>query len=248
MFDLTLVMPYYRNPSMLALQYKTWSKDWSKALKDRVAVIIVDDGTPTVGESAYNVPRPSMLPDLSIYKVLEDRPWHQHAARNLGAYVAEDSWLLMTDMDHVLPAESLEALLSSIPDLHKTTAYMLHRIEADTKLPTLKNGRFKPHPNSFVLTRGTYWRIGGYDEDYCGIYGTDSLFRQRVRDRAGLELLPHVALVRYWSELVTDASTRDVQRKEGRDPTARERIWNAKVARGERDVIKTLQFEWKQVL
>lgn len=247
MFDLTLVMPYYRNPNMLSLQYQTWSK-WPKRLRDRVAIILVDDGTPDLDEAAINVPRPAKLPDLSIYRVLEDRPWHQHAARNLGAHVAEDGWMLMTDMDHVFPELSLEALFRSLDDLHKTTVYMPHRVEADTGLPTMKNGQLKPHPNSFILTRGTYWHIGGYDEDFCGLYGTDSLFRQRVQDRAGIKMLPKVSLVRYWSNIVADASTRDVQRKEGRMIGARERIWAEKIARGERNRIKTLDFPWTQVL
>jgi hypothetical protein len=105
---LSIVMPYYMNPGMLAHQYETWAA-YPADLKERVDIVIVDDGSPV--SPAADVPRPEGLPPLGIFRVLEDRPWHQHGARNLGAFVAKGPWLLLTDMDHVLPAESLARLL-----------------------------------------------------------------------------------------------------------------------------------------
>lgn len=241
--DLTLVIPTYLNSGMLALQYRTWAA-WPHAVKDRVEIVLVDDGSP---EPAVDVARPEGLPKVSIYRVLEDRPWHQHGARNLGARQAAGPWLLLTDMDHVLSAAAAEKLLARLDRLDAKTIYTLDRIEADTGLPTMQNGRQKPHPNSFVVTKLTYWDIGGYDEDFCGIYGTDALFRKRAFARAKPGHLD-VPLTRYWRGLVPDASTTTLPRKEGRDPEARARILREKAERGEADVIKTLQFPWERVL
>jgi hypothetical protein len=244
---LTIVMPYYDNASMLSLHYRTW-KGWPGKIRKAVEVVIVDDGSPT--SPASNVPRPYDLPAIRIYRVLEDKPWHQHGARNLGAHVAEDGWLLLTDMDHLLTAASAIALLKKIGrrELDKGTAYMLDRIEADTGLPTLGHDlNPKPHPNSFVITRSMFWRIGGYDEDLCGLYGTDRFFRERVFATAERGHLK-IPLVRYWRDLIPDASTTTLPRKEGRDPGAKQAILVAKAARGEADVVKTLQFEWERVL
>lgn len=246
--DLTLVMPYYDNAGMLALQYEGWAA-WPDELKARIAIVLVDDGSPTA--PAVDVPRPEGLPALFIYRVLEDRPWHQHAARNLGAHVAETKWLLLTDMDHVLTAEAAAALFKRIRlgRLDDKACYTLARVEADTGRPTLgKSGLHKPHPNSFVMTRDTYWRIGGYDEDYCGVYGTDGLFRARAARMAKPGHLDKVALVRYWREIVADASTTTLERKEGREPNAKARIAREKAARGEANVIKTLAFPWALAL
>lgn len=241
---ITIVMPFYKNPTMLALQYEGWA-GWPHDLKQRFTIVLVDDGSP---EPAADVERPEGLPELEIYRVTEDRPWHQHAARNLGAHVAPEGWLLLTDMDHVLTEENARALLKRIDQLDENAIYTLHRIEADTGAPTLSDdGQHKPHPNSFVVTRATYWRIGGYDEDYCGIYGTDGLFKARAFSVARKDHLKKVALTRYWRDLVADAST-DAPRKEGRKPGAREAVANEKAVRGAADKITVLDFPWERVV
>lgn len=242
---ITLVIPYYRNPQQLALQYAAWAA-WPDKAKRAINVVLVDDGSP---EPAIDVPRPGGLPQLRIYRVLEDRPWHQHAARNLGAHVATGKWLVLTDMDHVLEADAARGLVKRIGLLDPWTAYFLHRIEADTRLPTLgKDGRPKPHPNSFVMTRELYWRCGGYDEDYCGVYGTDGLFKQRLFTIGERGFLKHVPLVRYWRDIQPDASTTTLERKEGREAGAKNRIRAAKAARGEADKVTVLDFPWERVL
>lgn len=239
---LTIVMPFYDNAGMLGLQYRGWAL-WPEALRARLRVIIVDDGSPV---PAADVPRPDGL-EIAIYRVMEDRPWHQHGSRNLGAHVANDGWLLLTDMDHVLSAESAEKLFAAMDGLDPGTIYMLDRVEADTGLPTLGNdGQPKPHPNSFVVTRETFWRIGGYDEAYCGVYGTDGLFRERAFTRAHKGHLS-ISLTRYWREIVPDASTRTLPRKEGREPGAKDRVRREKAERGEADKIVTLDFPWERV-
>ena len=246
MTDLALVVPYYENPSMLALQYEGWL-GWAEKRKERFKVILVDDGSQIAPAAA--VARPDGLPELEIYRITEDRPWHQHAARNLGAHVAPNGWLLLTDMDHVLTEESACLLFRAFDKgLDGRKAYMLDRVEADTGLPTInEHGSPKPHPNSFVMTRKLYWKIGGYDEDWCGHYGTDAFFRKRVFQKAPRGHL-NIPLVRYWRDLVPDASTNGLPRKEGRDPLAKEKIMAAKAARGEAGVVKVLQFPWERVL
>ncbi len=246
--DLTIVMPYYLNKGMLALQYAVWAA-WSDEIKERIEIILVDDGSPA--GHAVDVPRPDGLPAISIYRVTEDRPWHQHAARNLGAHIAPDGWLLLTDMDHVLEQEPARVLLKMIrlEKLNEDSIYMLARIEADTRLPTKgENGTLKPHPNSFVVTKDMYWQIGGYDEDFCGVYGTDALFKARAFGTARKDILRSVPLTRYWRDIVEDASTTTLPRKEGRDPAARDRVMEEKRRRGEAHVVKVLQFPWEQVL
>lgn len=242
---ITLVMPFYMNSEMLALHYATWA-EWPTKAKRAISIVLVDDGSP---EPAIDVPRPAGLPNLRIYRVKEDRPWHQHAARNLGAHVAKGPWLLLTDMDHVLEADAARGLVKRVGALDPWTAYFLHRIEANNRMPTIgKDGQAKPHPNSFVMARELYWRAGGYDEDYCGIYGTDGLFKARLFTIADRGFLKHVPLVRYWRDILPDASTTTLQRKEGREAGAKERVRREKEARGEADKVTVLNFEWERVL
>lgn len=242
---LTIVMPFYDNSSMLSLQYRNWLS-WQGKHRNRLRVVIVDDGSPE--GPAANVPRPYGLPPVEIYRVTEDRPWHQHGARNLGAHVAADGWMLLTDMDHVLTPDAAALLFKAIDKgvLDEDAVYILDRVEADTGLPTLgRDGNPKPHPNSFVVTRETYWKVGGYDERATGIYGTDKLFRERAFAIATPGRL-NIPLTRYWRDLVPDASTRTLPRKEGRDPAAKARIMAA--IRAAPDERLTLNFPWERVL
>lgn len=253
---LSVVMPYYRNPGMLQRQYSVWAGDWPADLRQQLEIVIVDDGSPD--ECALDVLRPVGLPAIRIFKVLEDRPWHQHGARNLGAREAAGDWLLMTDMDHIVPAATINQVLRQMARnrrCHMTFA----RVDAptdphwlsddfpDMKPTTRADGSLKPHPNSFVLRRDDYLRIGGYDEDYCGIYGTDGMFRKRL-ERA----LPrhHVLspLIRVPREVVGDASTRDVQRKDGRSPNAKHKVLMRKRAEGRTKAITFCAFPWERQL
>lgn len=242
---ITIIMPYYDNPEMLALHYAEWSK-WPQKLRDEYKFIIVDDGSPN--SPAADVERPRGI-GIGIYRVTEDRPWHQHGARNLGAHVALDGeWLVLTDMDHMLERGPADGLLYRIrdrrPALGDDMAYMFQRIEADTRKPTRhpKNGEHKPHPNSFLMTKELYWRVGGYDEDFCGIYGTDSLFRGRLPQPVPVLDVP---LVRYHREIIADASTRTLQRKE--DTTRSDRRRKVQQRKAINPTIKTLAFPWERV-
>jgi hypothetical protein len=243
---LTLVMAYYENAGMLGLHYRNWLT-WPCKLREHLAVIIVDDGSPTA--PAANVPRPYGLPALHIYRVTEDRPWFQNGARNIGAHEATSPWLLLTDMDHILTADNAAALLKHLGKMDPETAYFLHRVEADTGMPTLdRNGKPKPHPNSFVMTREMYWRVGGYDEWFTGIYGTDSMWRDRLYKVAKRGFLENVALTRYWRDLVPDASTTTLPRKEGRVPGDKLAISLAKKAAGKENEILALSAPYDIVL
>jgi len=239
---ITIIMPYYNNPSMLARHYIEWAA-WPEDLRNHFRFIIVDDCS-QMPNRAVGVPRPREIAGLiSIYWITKDKPWNQHGARNVGAHEALDGWLLLTDMDHMLV--QIEAMKLVALRKVERFVYTFARIEANTGLETRNSrGDLKPHPNSFFMTRERYWQIGGYDEDYCGIYGTDSLFRSRC---APMGKLP-VYLVRYWRELVADASTNGLPRKEGRDPRAREKVLAHKRAVGREGKIATFLLPWERVV
>lgn len=246
MKHLSIVIPYYINPGMLAHQYAVWAT-YPDAVKALIDVVVVDDGSPE--SPAVNVPRPEGLPPVSIYRVLKDIAWNQHGARNLGAHVAQGPWLLLTDIDHVIRGGDLERLLAK--DVMKRDVFMFDRLDAPHLTPTVRpDGSRKPHPNSFALTKDLYWKTGGYDEDYCGMYGTDGLFRQRLFRNHPPQVLNDVVLVRYSRDIIADASTTTLdRRKDGvaTKITTKERTeW--KIQQGRKDKIATLQFPWEKVL
>lgn len=204
MSTLSLCMPYYQNPGMLLEQFRVWA-DYPEDLKPHLEVVLVDDGSPPA-LAASSVARPCGLPALRLYRVLVDLPWHQHGARNLAAKEATGPWLLLTDMDHVLPADSLRALFQVLASAGARDVCTFHRLDAPHLRPTRnERGELKPHVNSFALRKDHFWALGGYDEDCVG-YGTDGYFRNRMKTRSNRRHLGGVPLIRYAREVVPDAS------------------------------------------
>lgn len=256
---LALCMPYYRNPGMLRRHLAVWREEWSADLRSAVEVVIVDDGSPE--ESAAEAIAGEDLDGvgLSLYRVMDDRPWHQHGARNLAAHVATADYVLMTDMDHVLPAETLAEVLRRIP-LAVGEALTFGRVDAPagrpwradgwrSMAPTVRDdGSLKHHVNSFAMARDLYWSVGGYDERYCGVYGTDQRFRSRLWAAASETHLDGHPLIRVGRDVLPDASTRNVKRKND-DCRGLVRAAIDRAIRMSGDETPcTLKFEWERVL
>jgi len=207
---ITLVFAYYENPLMLALQWEEIAK-YPQHVKNQISVIVVDDGSPS--HPAGEVSRPKNLPAVRIFRINRDIRWNQDAARNIGAHESRSRWLLLTDIDHVVPASSFEELLSR--ERNPKAIYSLARIK-------YVGGEKRPaHPNSYFMTKELYWQIGGHDEDFAGIYGKDILFRKRALKHAVEVHLENVPLARVGSTFLPDAGTRTITRRN----TLAKRIW-----------------------
>ena len=214
----TLVVPYYENATFLERQADIWA-----TYPPTVAVVVVDDGSPTPARP------PRARPGLAggrvrLFRIEQDIPWNWLAARNIGAHHADDGWLLLTDMDHVVPTETMCAVVQGQHD--PNVVYGFCRREHT-------GAEVAPHSASFLMTREMFWRIGGYDEALSGHYGTDGVYRKELRKHASMQILSDV-LVRH--EYVDDASTSTYARKLPHDTAAvkrlvaeRSRAWTPRV-------------------
>lgn len=216
----TLILPFYRNSQFLRRQIGWWNT-YPVHLKDRLTAIIVDDGSP---EPAARMLESIYLPfPIRLFRIAEDVRWNWLAARNIAAHHARQGWLMMTDMDHVLPASTAEALIYGQHD--PGTIYGFSRIEHT-------GATVAPHPNSWFLTRSMFWAVGGYDETLSGHYGTDGDIRRRMAATAPMRILTD-RLVRH--EYQDDSSTTTYLRKQPEDAevrrliAARLRGWRPKV-------------------
>ncbi len=222
MRDLTLILPYYRNAGMLTEQQRTW-RAYPEKLKAHLHVIVVDDGSPKFAARPYV--EATGVASFRLYRCQVDVRWNWLFCRNLGVDQATTSWLLMTDIDHLLPAETLRALLTM--ELDPKRVYRLSRVDAPDLTP------YKPHPNTWLMTKPMFNAIGGYDERFSGYYGTDGEFRDRVKVTAdSIEMLEH-PLIRVPREVIPDASTTTYGRKEPQD------LENVYRIRAERASLKT---------
>ena len=232
-----MVFAYYENPQILEFQLREIAS-YPAEIRAELEVIVVDDGSPQF--PAVDVPRPSGLPALSIFRVSKDIRWNQDAARNIGAHEARAPWLLVTDIDHVVPASSLVAILEG--ERSDQSFYTLGRVK-------FYGGEAREsHPNSYLMTKKLYWDIGGHDEDYAGVYGKDFLFRKRALRRSSEVHLPHVVLARVGTTAVKDAGTTTITRRN----TLLRRVWGyllewlkaMKLWRG----VQTLSYPYEKVL
>jgi hypothetical protein len=213
---LTLVVPYYENAMFLQTQAETW-RHYPADLLARLTIILVDDGSPVPCE------RPAVPCRLRLFRIGVDVRWNWLAARNIGAYHAAEGWLLLTDMDHVVPAETLRTVMAGAHDGRRVYAFARRAHDG---------APLAPHSASFLMTRDLFWKIGGYDEALSGYYGTDGEYRRRLARCAALRMLPDV-LVRH--EHVGDSSTVRYQRKQSQDAAvgrivrARPAVWRPRV-------------------
>jgi hypothetical protein len=218
----TLIVPYYENPTFLATQVAWW-RSLPALLRINLRFIVVDDGSP-------KTPARDVLAgvddfSLRLFRIETDIRWNWLAARNIGAHEAETTWLVLTDMDHQVPVDTWRGVLHA--DHRPDTIYAFSRKEHTGQSITA-------HPNSWLITKELFWTVGGYDETLSGHYGTDGDWRRRCAATARMAVLAE-PLIRH--EFVDDASTTTYKRKQPEDAAVKRLIaqrgsgWRPKVLR-----------------
>jgi hypothetical protein len=226
MKPVTLLLPYYENQGMLAMQLEQLSTYDPETLQ-AFRLIVVDDGSQQHPAHISSCPVP-----FELYRCLVDVRWNWIFCRNLAVSRVDTEWILMTDIDHLVPASTARALVfdEHAPDV----AYTFSRISARSREPE------RSHANSWFMTRALFDRVGGYDERFAGCYGSDFDFATRVRATAAIAQLPS-ELERVPRSLVADASTTAYTRTEriGRIPKILRQRGDEKPLR--------LTFPWERV-
>ena len=158
--DLTCITHFYCNQksidsiTTLLKQYESYPAD----ILDRTEFIIVDDCSPL----KYDVPELDL--NFRWLRVTTDIPWNQGGARNLGVTFAKSDKILMSDLDHAFPPETL-AYLANHPNPGRNF-YKMWRKRPDGSL-------YKGHANLFFMSRARFLRFYGYDEEFSGNYGAE---------------------------------------------------------------------------
>lgn len=225
---LSIIYPTYLNSRMLRRQLIIWRDEWPANAKADIELILIDDCSPEPAIDVLNEMWDGSrdgLPTLSLYRVLVDKPWNQHSCRNIGAYVAKGRFLMLSDMDHIIPASTLAEILRLLPTLSKNEVLTFGRRDAPQSLTwkadhwpefdhtRREDGSLKWHVNSYCVSRKRYWALGGMDEDFQG-YGTDSQFRRKLHGPGSVtHHLDHAPLIRVDRSVIPDASTTTYSRE-----------------------------------
>jgi hypothetical protein len=223
-----MVVPYYRQPSMLRKQHETWAS-YSPEIRDAFQFIVVDDGSPQP-DDAFTVLKQcgyeTVLDNLSLYLIDKDVPWNRGMARNLGTKMATTPWVLHVDTDHVLPKDSAQCLINMAAHWANTQHwYRFSRFRVGAADETRKKDKANPHAtfapihphiDSYLCRPEAYWKAGGYNEDFSGVLGGGSPFLKEMEKANGESRLIEFPLWVYTRHSVPDSSEHTLPR----DPEA----------------------------
>lgn len=159
--ELSYIIPCYfdqENTESLDALLRIYS-GYPPEVIERIEFVIVDDASPI----PVQIPADIDL-NLRLLRIREDIAWNQGGARNLGVLYSRCDKILATDLDHLFSAATLAHILA-LPRLGRRM-YRFRRKGQGGEL-------IKPHPNSFVMSRGRFLELFGVDEEFSGHYGCE---------------------------------------------------------------------------
>lgn len=182
---LSIIIPVLNSHEVVRRQLLHFSR---MGLLPDTEIIIVDDGSDPPIANTSDLP-------VHIFRTNDKRPWTWALARNAGARVATGEYLLMFDVDHIVPAAAIGFLRKfnghkvqfirefGILDEH---GVLKHDRETLTEygLPPEHSLKIGPLPNNFAIRRDLFWELGGYREDLVEKpypQGEDRDFRSKWR-------------------------------------------------------------------
>jgi len=178
-YDLSIIIPVLNSHEVVKRQMLYWNTLDLCCCE----IILVDDGS-----------TPPILPyfdskyELTVIYTNDPRPWSQPCARNRGAEISRSEMLLMTDIDHIISQEQINAgkafngdkmifprqwaVLDTAGGLHQEKEVLL-QYGLDPKLYEQRGLSGGSHANTFCMQKSIFDELGGYDESFCGKYGGD---------------------------------------------------------------------------
>jgi hypothetical protein len=221
---------------MLEIQVRHWNQ-YPAELGAYIQIVLVDDASPD--HPALPIFKECKLPKM-LFKVDVNIPWHQHAARNIGSKDADpEQYLFMSDMDIVLPPEAACQIVGR--ELDPAKYYSFERAFA----PSLTFR--KVHHNTFLVRPALFWQVGGYDEDYVGMYPSEGPFLRQLNAIAPHEHLSDIVLHGYAGSVVADAITRQWERS-NEMWNRFERLFEMKCRNGDERAKNPFRNSWRRLL
>lgn len=228
---ISYLFPYYNQPQMFRLQYEMWL-GFAEEIRKQIKIVILDDHSEQpIGDILKELPAPTF--DIKAYRILDDIPWNQPGAANLGFQVAETEWCFHGQIDHVVDEQNTKKMLAG----NWRIGNCYHFARVSEKGEPLRS----PH-NVHLVAKSDFHKAGGYDEDFCGHYGyDDTLTYERRQNMFGMKYV-------FWQGIRVICYVHYGTRGLDRDTS-----WNAKLLQEKREGKKSfsldkIRFKWERVL
>lgn len=230
---LTILLTYYNQAEMLNKQLDIW-KSYSDYLKNNMKFIIIDDCSQEMPDKSSLRMASSEL-DIALYRITDDIFFNVPGAVNLGAFITDTPWFLKQDMDTTVPNNSMGQLLRVLSEDKQNTIYKYYRVNG-----TKTSSPFKITPGQFCVRKDDFWKIGAWDEDFCGNYGmNDPFFFHRAR-AFGYTIEERRDIKVY----IDEKGESDIVR----DPSINKKLFNKKTSDGLSWSNEYLRFNWERVI
>jgi len=118
---------------------------------------------------------------IKIIRTNDTRPWTEHKARNIGARHARGEYVLMIDMDYIIPKETIKKALKFTRQrmaIRRCFGVLDEKGDITTDSGTLRKWGLKErwirkrevggHRSQFLIKKRLFWDMGGYNENLDG--------------------------------------------------------------------------------
>ncbi len=207
---LSYITHFYCNQQNISSVYALLEKyaGYPAEVLDQVHFVIVDDGSPIT----YEIPKLNL--NITWLKISEDIPWNQSGSRNVGVLYAKSDSIIMLDLDHEIPVEAMQHLIKR-PSCGKRLYKMYRKRAEDGKI-------YSGHPNLFFMSRGRFFELAGYDEEFSGNYGAEDYRFVKYNKACG-------TLQKYLPKHITCRERTDIDRSRSYHSLSRDLSFNTPV-------------------
>ena len=203
--QLTLATLYYEDERHLQQLVGAWLA-LPTYLKSALVFMVIDDGSTRFPARHVLEPFRSHL-HLKLIRIRAELAWNIGGARNLAVLVCPTPYILLLDADLRTSATFLTEALALVKVARRSNDTQLIFIRFQRMFSSGEEPS-RPHPAAMLLSKQTYWNVGGCDEDFVGNYGyTDPHFIYKAQHTPGIKLVNVAVVINNFPSLIQETTS-----------------------------------------
>ncbi len=156
-------------------------------------IVVNDGGTEDLKEMLKGIEKKDC--SLIYARILQDIPWNQQGARNLGLFISTGDCIATEDHDHIphpdFYRQAMEKIEEGYTRIYGWKRYVITKEDAlanpSDKFVAIKSRSYAKMIS--VCTRELLLKVKGFDEQYAGRYGWDVPAWKEQTERCGAKTI-----------------------------------------------------------